>query len=205
MTDLSFTWVRRGENAGGLPPLLSLRSLYVKVGIRMVLTDVNIALFEGDVVYVTGPNGTGKSSLLNAIAGLEPARIMSGKVLLAGEDVTDMPAHRRAECGVAYLRQRDNVFPDLTVGENLQLALGRNGYSLFRSNYSDWATNLPEGKRVNLLSGGERQRLAWAMSTMRPRHLLLADEPEAGLSTRLQLPRGKTLLIVTHGANTYEA
>src|SRR5690242_1885772 len=110
-----------------MPPLLRLAGLSVKVGIRRIIEDLDLEVDATDALLVSGPNGSGKSTLLNAIAGLEPARIESGTVSIAGEDVTALPAHERARRGVAYLMQRNNVFAELSVEENLRIALGEDG------------------------------------------------------------------------------
>ncbi|MCA1623954.1 MAG: ATP-binding cassette domain-containing protein, partial [Acidobacteria bacterium] len=168
--------------------------------IRQILENVNLDIYEDDGVYITGSNGSGKSTLLNAIAGIDPARIVGGSITFKGIDITQTPAHVRAQFGIGYLRQRDNVFGDLTVGENLRLALGSGSYTRFQNAYPEMVTALPVDKRVSLLSGGQKQRLAWAMTTLRLNQLLLADEPEAGLSQELQLPDSGTFLMVTHSS-----
>jgi branched-chain amino acid transport system ATP-binding protein len=196
--DLEFSWARRGVQGDSCPPVLEVKNLSVKVGIRRVLDDINLAVYEDDVVYVTGTNGSGKSTLLNAIAGIDPGRVQSGSILLIGKDITYSPPHLRARLGLSYCRQRDNVFADMTVEENLQLALGVDGYARFRKRYPSSAAALPPSKRVSLCSGGQKQRLAWAMAELRERKLLLADEPEAGLSAEFSLPSRGTFLIVSH-------
>lgn len=198
MHDLHFNWLRRGEGQSSATPLLQIRALHVKVGIRQVLEDVNLEVHDGDIVYVTGSNGSGKSTLLNAIAGLDPARVVGGDISFRSIDITAMQAHERAQLGIGYLRQRENVFADLTVGENLRLALGSGSYTRFQEAYPELAAALPVNKRVSLLSGGQKQRLAWAMATLRESRMLLADEPEAGLSHQLYLPESGTFVVASH-------
>lgn len=198
MSDLQFTTLRRGERRNGAAPLLRVEHLTVKVGIRRVIDDLNLDVFEGDTICISGPNGSGKSTLLNAIAGLDPARVEAGTISLGGEDVTSLPAHERARRGLAFMRQRDNVFIDLTVEENLRLAVGPDGPARFHESYPAWAADLPGRKRVGLLSGGQKQRLAWAMATLRPSRLLLADEPEVGVSQGPTLPPTGTFVVVSH-------
>jgi len=203
MSDLQFTFLRRDPNQNGMAPLLRVQDLSVKVGLRRVLEGIDLDLHDGEVLLVTGPNGSGKSTLLNAIAGLEPARVESGKIIMGGQDITGAASHERAKAGLGYLRQRENVFPNLSVGENLQIAAGSSGLDRFEDMYPEWAAGLSFDKRASLLSGGQRQKLAWAMATLRPCRLLLADEPEAGLSVRLRMPEGVTCLVVSHSPATF--
>ena len=201
MSELHFSWFRRAERQGAQSPLLQIQALSVKLGIRQILENVNLDVYEGDTVYVTGSNGSGKSTLLNAIAGLDPARIVGGSILFQGINITQTPAHKRAQLGIGYLRQRENIFGDLTVNENLRLALGTDGYVRFQNAFPEAASTLPPDKRASLLSGGQKQRLAWAMTTLRQHQLLLADEPEAGLSQQLPLPAVGTFVVVSHSVN----
>lgn len=198
MNGLQFTWIKRGERSSRSRPLLAIENLTVRVGARRVLDSIDLEVFDGDHLRITGPNGCGKSTLLNAIAGLEPARIEGGLISFAGEVLTGLPSHERAQRGIAYIRQRGNVFTELTVDENLRIALGQDGPSHFRRACPGWAAALPARKMAGLLSGGQRQRLAWAMSTLRPSRMLLADEPNAGLSVDMRIPENQTVVVVTH-------
>lgn len=187
--------------------VLEVSNLAVRVGLRTVFSGINVSLRKGeiarldvageDVVVVTGPNGSGKSSLLNAVAGLPPARITAGTVLLKGLDVTHWPAHRRCGMGLAYMRQRDNVFSDLTVEDNLIVALGASGPTRFANQFPKYASQM-SGKMAETLSGGERQILAWAMTVLRGGDILLADEPEGGLADSVELPHHMACLLVSH-------
>jgi ABC-type branched-subunit amino acid transport system ATPase component len=192
--------IRPGRDDGKL--ILRVVNLSVRVGIRRVIEDVSLEIVEGAAITLTGANGSGKSTLLNAIAGLEPARVESGRIELAGNDVTQLPAHERARRGLAYMRQRGSIFEDLTVAENLEVAIGGEGPARFAAAHPEWARDLPSEKRAALLSGGQKQRLAWAMATLRPSRLLLADEPETGLSAMPPLPPDLTILWVTHPSPT---
>ncbi len=200
MSELNLHFIRKNRDKGGTP-LLEVRNLCVHVGIRRILNDLTFAIQEGEALLITGRNAAGKSSALNAIFGLEPAQVESGTILFDGRDITRLPSHARAEAGIAYLRQRENVFADLTVQENLRLALGPAGPDDFVKKHSEWAREMPLNKRASMLSTGQRQRLAWAMMTMRPARLLMADEPDAGLSQKLPLPDTGTLIIVSHSKN----
>src|SRR5271166_1314623 len=87
-----------------------------------IVRGASLAVARGEIVVVLGPNGAGKSSLIKAIAGLVP--ISSGTVTLAGEDITARPAHRMARSGLAFVPQTENVFPLMSVLDNLKLAGG---------------------------------------------------------------------------------
>lgn len=181
--------------------MLQVKDLHVRIGLLRVLSGVTFTVNDGDVLLITGGNGAGKSTLLAAILSLEPARVESGSILFQGREITRLPAHEKAALGIAYLPQRYNVFSDLTVEENLRVALGPSGPSRFRAEYAAWSEHLPLGRRAALLSGGQQQRLAWAMTALRPSRLLLADEPEAGLSEKLPFPKTDTLIIISHSRN----
>lgn len=205
--------------------ILEVRDLVVRVGLRTVIDGLNLELRTGAHVAVLGPNGSGKTSLLNAIAGTEPARVVEGCVRILGEDITQLEADRRASRGLSYVRQRENVFRALTVEENLLLALGpeltrtvlaegpggitkamqRRGILGESASAPHAAHGLTIGAstRAGLLSGGQQQLLAWAMGALRPCKVLLADEPEAGISFNPRLPIGLTTLIVTHQPQLY--
>jgi len=198
MNGLQLTWLKRGEHGPNTRPLLTVDDLSVRVGVRRVLDGICLKVFEGDHVRITGPNGCGKSTLLNAIAGIMPARIESGRIRFAEADITSWPAHERARHGLAYMRQVDNVFPSLTVRENLALALSREGYERFTESFPEWSTDFPPDKRAGQLSGGQRKKLAWGMTVLRSITLALMDEPEAGVSGALMMPRKTTCIIVNH-------
>jgi ABC-type branched-subunit amino acid transport system ATPase component len=205
MLELTFTLLRRGHSIAGTSPLLRLDGLTVKVGIRRIIEGLYLEVFENDAILVSGPNGSGKSTLLNAIAGLEPAYVEAGTISIAGEDLTSLPPHERANRGISYMRQRYNVFPELTVEENLRVSLGAEGPERFQRLHPNWSVAIPLTKRAGLLSGGQKQRLAWAMATLRPFRILLADEPEAGMSETPPLPTMGSFILVSHETKSPEA
>ncbi len=141
------------------------------------------------IVTVIGPNGSGKSSFVKTLAGLLPAR--AGSVSVTGRDVTAEPPARRVAAGLAYVPQEANVFPSLTIGENLKLATeflrGRAGVGAEqRTRVLELFPELGARLRTRAgdLSGGQRQMLAFASALLAAPEVLLLDEPSAGLSPK---------------------
>ncbi|MDX1691329.1 MAG: ABC transporter ATP-binding protein [Acidimicrobiia bacterium] len=168
-----------------MTPILTARDLVAGYlpGVD-ILRGVSLTLGDGELVGIIGPNGAGKSTLVKALFGLVEVR--DGTVELAGEDITSEPAHALVAAGVGYVPQRANVFPSLTVEENLRMGLylrpkqwdERFGF------VSDLFPLLAERRdqRAGNLSGGERQMLAMGRALMMDPRVLLLDEPSAGLS-----------------------
>lgn len=193
--------------------LLEVDNIFAGYGDTEILHDVSLRVEEREITTIIGPNGAGKSTLLKALMGyLIPSR---GTVRFNGEDVTALPAHERVNKGLAFVPQLDNVFPSLTVAENMRMG----GYTLSRDalrkrtalQYERFP-RLAERKnqRVRTMSGGERQMLALARALMTEPQLLLLDEPSAALSPRLAEEvfekvreineHGRTVLIVEQNA-----
>jgi len=182
MSGLQFTWLKKGTRDKGAQPLLQVENLTVRVGIRQVLSNVSLEVYEGDHVRITGSNGCGKSTLLNAIAGVEPARVKHGVIKFDGREISMLPSHERSVLGIAYMRQSDNVFPGLSVADNLKLALEEDGPAKFQEAYPEWTEDLPLNKPTGQLSGGQKKKLAWAMTALRNNlRIALLDEPRAGV------------------------
>jgi branched-chain amino acid transport system ATP-binding protein len=148
-----------------------------------ILNGVSISVCEGEVVTVIGPNGAGKSTLVKTIFGLLPPR--RGRILFKGEDIAGAKPHTITRKGLSYVPQLDNVFPSLTVEENLEMgALDRSTVQEQMERMYVLFPRLGERRRqvVGTMSGGERQMAAMARALMPEPEILLLDEPSAGLA-----------------------
>jgi branched-chain amino acid transport system ATP-binding protein len=153
-----------------------------------ILNGCDLHCRDGELVGIIGPNGAGKSTLLKALFGL--VKVTSGRITLRGDDITGKKAHQLVGMGVGFVPQTNNVFPRLTIEENLQMGL-YNEPKQFGERFDYVAELFPAvGKRrkqrVGSLSGGERQMVAMGRALMPSPSVLLLDEPSAGLSPALQ-------------------
>ena len=175
--------------AGSASPLLSVRDVVAGYGKLPILHGVSFEVAAGEIVTLIGPNGSGKSTLLKATCGL--ADIQSGTVNLDGRDITRQDTEETVRAGLGYVPQRENVFPGLTVRENLELGTHARG---------DWRQAMSEFDRIyqmfpvlherrnqkaGTLSGGERQMLAMGRALIGNPKAMLLDEPSAALSPKL--------------------
>jgi urea transport system ATP-binding protein len=175
--------------------MLEIRGLNVAYGESQVLWDVSLDVPPGGVVCLMGRNGVGKTTLLKSVMGLLPAR--SGQILFDGKDLGRLRPEERAACGIGYVPQGREIFPNLTVAENLRVGyLGRpasagNGRAT-QADVEQVFELFPKlrdllSRNGGVLSGGEQQQLAIARVLLARPKLLLMDEPTEGIQPNVIL------------------
>ncbi len=153
-----------------------------------ILNGCSVHVNDGELVGIIGPNGAGKSTLIKAMFGLVPIR--SGRLWLRDEDITTVPGHGMVAKGLGYVPQNNNVFPSLTVQENLEMGmfLRPNEFGERHAVVTDLFPLLQDrrSQKCGSLSGGERQIVAMGRALMTDPQVLFLDEPSAGLSPMMQ-------------------
>ena len=147
-----------------------------------ILNGVDLVLNSGEIVSIIGPNGAGKSTLLKAIVGI--IKINAGRFYLNGLDKTNTPTYKIIHEGLGYVPQVNNVFPSLSLQENLEMG---NRKKMNKKNFDDVYDLFPilkerNNEKAGNLSGGQRQMLALGRALISKPEILLLDEPSAGLS-----------------------
>ncbi|PYM16076.1 MAG: urea ABC transporter ATP-binding subunit UrtE [Candidatus Rokuibacteriota bacterium] len=162
--------------------MLAVEEIDVAYGESRILTRLSVSVGTGQVVCVMGRNGVGKTTLLKAIMGLVPAR--HGAVALDGRDITRLTPYARARLGIGYVPQGRDIFPSLSVGENLLLGArtprpSREALDYVLALFPGLARML--AKRGGDLSGGQQQQLAIGRALIANPKILLLDEPTEGI------------------------
>lgn len=163
--------------------MLSVNDIDTFYGTSHILHQVSLEIGDGELVAVLGRNGAGKTTLLRSITGVNPPR--RGSIRLADTDITHLKSHERTHLGISYVPQGRQIIPDLTVDENIQLALlgkGRKDKTVPKYIFDYFpALASIRTRRGGVLSGGQQQQLAIARALVQEPRLLLLDEPTEGL------------------------
>jgi urea transport system ATP-binding protein len=178
--------------------ILELSGIYASYGSGDVLQGVSLSIEEGKIVAVVGRNGVGKTTLMKTVIGILPTRV--GRIRFAEEDVTAVPARKRSMKGIGYVPQGRQIFPELTVEENLLTgeqvnSLSKNRQLRYDLIYAHFPI-LKERRRQlgGTLSGGQQQMLAIGRALVGGPRLLLLDEPSAGIQPTIIQEIGTSLI-----------
>jgi len=166
--------------------LLSTKGLRAGYGGKPVLQGLNLDVHAGEVVAVIGRNGVGKSTLMKSLIGLIPS--MEGSILYRGQGIDALPAHKRARLGIGYVPQGRDVFPRLSVAENMAVGgLRKTVSEAERERVLDYFPILRERwtQRAGTLSGGQQQQLAIGRVLIAGPELILLDEPSEGIQPNI--------------------
>lgn len=163
--------------------MLRVTNINTFYGTSHILHGVSLEIEDGELVSVLGRNGAGKTTLLRSLTGINPPK--SGTIELHGTDITELKSHQRTHIGISYVPQGRQIIPDVTVEENIRLALlgkGRKANGMLELAYDYFPALKPiAGRKGGVLSGGQQQQLAIARALVQEPKLLLLDEPTEGL------------------------
>ncbi len=172
--------------------MLTVKEIHTYYGLAHVLQGVSLAVGEGEIVALLGRNGAGKSTTLKSIVGLTPPR--KGAVEFAGHNLAGMPTHRIARLGVGYVPEERRIFPQLSVLENLRVAMLAHKLDDPQAALEGMFSMFARAGRS--LSGGEQQMLALARALISKPRLLLIDEPTQGLAPNLVTSIASSLVAI---------
>ena len=164
--------------------LLQVRGIETHIGQFHILQGVTFEVKAGEITVLLGRNGAGKTTALRSIMGLNP--VSRGEIRFQGERIEALSTHRISRRGIGYVPEDQGMFPELTVGETMRIAMRRNDAETKAR--LDWALELfPDlrafwGRKSGLLSGGQKQMLAISRAYVNDNRLLLIDEPSKGLA-----------------------
>lgn len=170
--------------------MLEVKDLTVHRGELCIFKDLSLRVYDGEVVALLGPNCAGKTTLLEAIAGI--IKPLTGKIFLRGEDITNLPPYKRISRGIGFVSGREYLFHNMTVEENLELGMytsPEKGNLLKEA--MEWIFSIfprlrdLRKKAVSKLSGGEQQMVAIARVLIRRPYFLMLDEPTSGLAPKV--------------------
>jgi branched-chain amino acid transport system ATP-binding protein len=174
---------------GGTPALLRLDSIESGYGSLRILKGVSLEVCAGEIVTLIGSNGAGKTTVLNTVCGV--VRVLSGRVVFDGLDITHLPPHEIARRGIVHVPEGRKLFPDMTVAENLEMGAylrrDRAGIRADMEKMYELFPILGERRRApaGALSGGEQQMCAIARGLMARPRIMMFDEPSLGLAPKL--------------------
>ena len=193
--------------------MIAIKSLHTGYGKLEILHDISLTFAEKQFTTVLGPNGSGKSTLMKSILGL--THVFSGSIQFMDKELIGIPTENMSKLGIAYVPQRENVFTQLTVRENLQLGVRALSTQDAKQALDEVHNLFPilakrEGQQAGQLSGGERQMVAIAIAWLTRPTIMLLDEPSAGLAPvvasevfrvlQMLSQQGMTLVVVEQNA-----
>ncbi|MCY9512689.1 ABC transporter ATP-binding protein [Paenibacillus apiarius] len=164
--------------------MLQVQGIETHIGQFHILQGVTFEVEPGEITVLLGRNGAGKTTTLRSIMGLNP--VSKGEIRFQGERVETLPTHRISRQGIGYVPEDQGIFPDLTVGETMRIAMRKNDVDTKAR--LEWVLELfPDlrkfwGRKSGLLSGGQKQMLAISRAYVNDNRLLLIDEPSKGLA-----------------------